>query len=72
MQGRLAMPDIETAALLRSVLDELCAQVPLFDTATRTSVASRLLEAARQGPVSADGLREVGREALHKLPTMWR
>ena len=33
------MPDAETAALLRAVLDEICADVSPFDTVTRTNVA---------------------------------
>jgi hypothetical protein len=71
-RGELAMPDSETAALLRTVLDELCAQLPNFDASTRTNVASRLLEAVEQGRCSLEDLREVGKEALHKTPTMWR
>lgn len=65
------MPHSETAALLRTVLEELCTELALVDTGTRTNVASRLLEAAKQGGCSIDDLREVGREALHKTPTMW-
>jgi hypothetical protein len=66
------MTDKETAALLRTVLDELCAQVPPFDSDTRTHVAVSLLEAARQGHCSIDDLREIGRKAMHRTPTMWR
>jgi hypothetical protein len=70
------MPDAETAALLRTVLNELCAGVPPFDACTRTNVASRLLEVARQGKPSIDDLREAGRVALPPTPTspptMWR
>jgi len=66
------MPDTETAALLRTVLDELCAQLPSFDASTRTNVASRLLDAAKQGRCSLDDLREAGKQGLHKTPTMWR
>jgi hypothetical protein len=66
------MPDSETAALLRTVLDELCAQLPSFDAGTRTHVASRLLDAAKQGRCSLDDLRQAGKEALFKTPTMWR
>lgn len=66
------MPDTETAALLRTVLEELCAQVPVFDTATRTNVASKLLEAVQQGRRSLDDLRAIGKEVLHQTPTMWR
>ena len=66
------MPHSETAALLRTVLEELCTELSLVDAPTRTSVASRLLEAAKQGDCSIDDLREVGKQALHKTPTMWR
>jgi hypothetical protein len=65
------MPNSETAALLRTVLDELCGQLPIFDADTRTNVASKLLDAVEQGRCSLDDLREAGREALHKTPTMW-
>jgi hypothetical protein len=43
-----------------------------FDAGTRAHVASRLLEAVKQGRSSLDDLRDAGREALHKAPTMWR
>jgi hypothetical protein len=66
------MPDSETAALPRTVLDELCAQLPSFDASTGTNVASRPLEAVEQGRRSLDDLREAGKQALHKTPTMWR
>jgi len=33
------MPDTKTAALLRSLLDELCAQLPKFDADTKINVA---------------------------------
>lgn len=66
------MPDSETAALLRTVLDELCVQLPAFDTSTRTNIASRLLEAVKKGRCSLDDLRQAGKEALHRTPTMWR
>jgi hypothetical protein len=41
------MLDRETAAILRVVLDEVCATLPLSDTTRRTSVASGLLQAIR-------------------------
>lgn len=66
------MFDPETAALLRAVLDELCENVPKLETATRTHVASKILEAATKGEWSIDDLKEAGREALHDAPTMWR
>jgi len=66
------MPDPETATLLRSVLDELCAHVHQSDRGTKVDVASKLLEAVKQGRSSADELRAVGQQALRKTPTMWR
>jgi hypothetical protein len=66
------MPDPETAALLRAVLDELCAGVPPFDSTTRTNVASRLLDTVKHGSSSLDELKRAGREVLRHPPTMWR
>ena len=65
------MPDAETAAMLRAILDELCANLSPSDASTRTNVASKLLETARRGASSLDDLRSAGREALRE-PTMWR
>ena len=65
------MLDAKTAALLRTILDELCAGLSRSDVSTRTSVASKLLEAVRQGP-SDDDLKKAGREVLRSPPTMWR
>jgi hypothetical protein len=66
------MPNPVTAALLGTVLNELCAQGRIFDASTRTIVASRLLEAMEQGGCSLDDLRAIGKEASHRTPTMWR
>jgi hypothetical protein len=66
------MPDAETAALLRAVLNEVCVDVSPFDTATRTHVASHLLEKTRQADPSLDDLRQAGWHALGRPPTMWR
>jgi len=66
------MPDTKTAALLRSLLDELCAQLPKFDADTKINVASKLLEAVEQGRSSVDDLRAAGKKALRDPPTMWR
>ncbi len=60
------MPDAETAALLRAVLDEVCASISLSDTSTRTNVASKLLETVKQGASSVDDLRKIGRQVLHQ------
>jgi hypothetical protein len=62
------MFDIATTALLRSVLDEVCENISRYETGARTHVASTILEAARKGVRSPDGLREIGREALTKAP----
>jgi hypothetical protein len=66
------MPDAETTALLRAVLDEVCASLSPFDASTRTDVASKLLETARNGRLSLDDLKQAGQEALLRCPTMWR
>ena len=65
------MPDAEMAALLRAVLDEVCADVPWSETATRERVAASLSEAARMGHCSTEDLRRAGRDALIRAPTMW-
>lgn len=66
------MHDAETVAVLRAVLDELCANLATSDTGTRTHVASKLLKTARRGPSSIDDLKEAGKGALKQPPTMWR
>ncbi|MBB4424406.1 hypothetical protein GGD66_002952 [Bradyrhizobium sp. CIR48] len=66
------MFDPATTALLRAVLDEVCEDISRLETGARTRVASRILEAAAKGDIAADSLKQVGREALHDTPTMWR
>ncbi|MBR1130915.1 hypothetical protein [Bradyrhizobium iriomotense] len=66
------MFDTATTALLRAVLDEVCESVSHREIGARTHVAAKILEAVTRGEVSADGLRQVGREALSRAPTMWR
>jgi hypothetical protein len=61
-----------TTTLLRAVFDEVCEDVSRNETASRTHVASRILEAATNGDTSPERLKQVGREALHEAPTMWR
>jgi hypothetical protein len=56
--------DPEARARLRAVFDEVCAGVSGYETELRALVASKLLEAATNGEISAEGLRKVGREAL--------
>lgn len=64
------MFDGATTALLRAVLD--CENVSCHETGARTHVASKILEAATDGDTTPDRLKEVGREALSGVPTMWR
>ena len=66
------MPDPETAALLRAVLDEVCTGVSLSDTSTRTNVASKLLETVRQGAPSIDDLRRAGKQVLRQPRVLWQ
>lgn len=66
------MPDAETAVLLRTVLDELLAHEPSLDASAMAHVVTRLDEAVRQGRCGLDDLRQVGNDALHQTPTMWR
>lgn len=66
------MFDSQTTALLRAVLDDVCQTVSRFETGTRTHVATRILEAARQGETTADSLKQIGRKALGDAPTVWR
>ena len=66
------MPDAETAAVLRTVLDQLCADLSPWDARTRTNVASKLLETVKLGSSSVDDLERAGKEALRQAPTMWR
>lgn len=66
------MSSSETAALLRSVLDEVCGEVGKYENATRAHVAAKLLEASARGEHTIEYLTELGREALKGVPTMWR
>ena len=65
------MPDAETAALLRAVLDEVCADLVPSEMATRERIAARLSDLVRSGQCSVDDLRRAGQDALTRAPTMW-
>ena len=65
------MFDAETRALLRTLLDQVCEQVDEYQTVTRAHVAAQILAAAGR-ETSFEEIREVGREALKTVPTMWR
>nr|WP_249803246.1 hypothetical protein [Bradyrhizobium sp. 35] len=64
--------DATTTALLRAVLEQVCESLPCSETGTRAHVASKILDAAKTGEITADRLRQVGMEALRSAPTMWR
>ncbi|MDA9481382.1 hypothetical protein XI07_05010 [Bradyrhizobium sp. CCBAU 11445] len=66
------MLDAATAALLRTILDEVCERLSPYDTGARAHVASKILEAATRGETKPEVLKEIGREALSQAPTMWR
>lgn len=66
------MPDAEMAALLQVVLDQVCAEIPPWDAATRERVAARLRAAAREDRCSFEDLKRAGKDALIRAPTMWR
>ena len=66
------MFDAETTALLRKILDEVCADVSGDGRGARIHVASKLLESASKGQTSAECLKLVGQQALADAPTMWR
>jgi hypothetical protein len=66
------MSDAEIAALLRTVLDELCASVSPSDASTRATVAATPRETAKQGKSSLDDFERAGWEASRQPPTMWR
>lgn len=66
------MFDAQTTALLRAILDDVCQTVSRSESGTRTHVAAKILEAARQGETTPDSLMQVGGKALNDAPTMWR
>ncbi len=66
------MSDTEMTALVRAVLDEICADIPPGQTAMRQRVAAKISEAARTGRWSVADLQRAGRDALNSAPTMWR
>jgi hypothetical protein len=59
----------ETVSTLRTVLNDVSSHLPVNLTTARTFVAVQILECARRGDQTYDGLREAGREALKSAPT---
>lgn len=62
------MPDAEMTALLRAVLDEVCAEIPPWDTTARERVAARLRAAAREDRCSLEDLKRAGWDAPAHRP----
>lgn len=60
----------EVTALLRAVLDEVCAEIAEHETSKKVLIASRILESASKGERDADALRIVGHQAL-VIPSVW-
>jgi hypothetical protein len=58
------MFDAETTALLRAVLDDVCANLSPYENGVRAHVASKILEAAARGAISADDLKQIARRAI--------
>ena len=56
----------EVTALLRRILDDVCADVSIVDSGIKARVASRLLECAAKGDMSVEVLRAAGRCALEE------
>lgn len=66
------MHDTETVAALRAVLHELCANLSQSDVSTNKHAAAKPLKIAQHGPASIDHLKQTGKAALRRPPTMWR
>ena len=66
------MPHADITAALQAVLDEVCADIPPGDTTLRERVAASLRAVAREDDCSLEDLKQVGRRALTRTPTMWR
>ncbi len=66
------MPDADMVSLLQAVLDDVCADIPPAEAATRERVAGKLREAAQTGACSVEDLKRAGRDELARAPTMWR
>ena len=66
----MARVDGRTAAKMEIVLDEVFEGVPHGgDHESRKYVAKKLIQSARKGNVTLDGLRAVGRNAFRRLST---
>jgi hypothetical protein len=65
------MPDSETSAALRSLLEKLRKSVSCSEGDARTNAAAKLFETVGRGQPSLDDLKPAGKQPL-QTPTMWR
>jgi len=56
--------DRVTVTAMRAALDDVCRHIPSQSTSVRAFVATRILESARNGERSLDGLKRAGRRAV--------
>jgi hypothetical protein len=56
--------DRVTVTAMRTALDEVCRHIPSQSTTVRAFIATRILESARQGERTLDGLKRAGRRAV--------
>jgi hypothetical protein len=62
--------DDRTAANLDVVLEEVCKDLPNGgDHESRKHIAKKLMQSAKKGNVTLEGLRTVARRALSELPS---
>jgi hypothetical protein len=66
------MPDSDMVSLLQAVLDDVCADIPPTEAATRERVAAKRREAAQAEACPVEDLKRVGHGELRRAPTMWR
>jgi len=55
--------DSKTINAMRTVLEEVCSHLPANSNSARTFIASRILESARSGENTYDGLLAAARRA---------
>lgn len=65
------MFDAVVSALFRSVLDEVCVDVPTHEAGKNVLVAPEPLEGASKSGLDADNLRAAGRKVVLPAPSMW-
>jgi hypothetical protein len=59
------------SVLFRSVLDEVCADLPTHEAEKNALVVSKPPDGTPKRPLDADNLSAVGRKAPLPAPSMW-